>query len=214
MSAAASTPGAATSAVHWQQLMQRLALPESADLHAQLCAAYAEPQRHYHTLTHIDHCLALFAECRTAAVRPDEIELAIWFHDAVYKPVSQKNEARSADWAARFLDAAGAGCAVTGRVRQLILATVHAAPANEADEQLLVDVDLSILGADESDYADFEEAVREEYRWVPGPLYRRERRRILQSFLDRAPLYRTPVLRERFEARAHANLAAAIASLG
>ena len=37
------------------------------------------------------------------------------------------------------------------RVRNMILATAHAAKAETPDEALLLDIDLSILGGDETD---------------------------------------------------------------
>ena len=75
-------------------------------LRAELEAAYEEPQRHYHTLEHLGECLALFERHRTHAERPAEVELALWFHDAVYAIGRADNEARSAEWARRALHAA------------------------------------------------------------------------------------------------------------
>ena len=49
----------------------------------------------------------------------------------------------------------------------------------------VVDIDLSILGRNRQDYDLFEERVRKEYKWVPGPLYRRKRIEVLESFLKR-----------------------------
>ena len=94
------------------------------------------------------------------------------------------------------------------------MAPVHEAPADGADAQLLVDIDLSILGADEATYRQFEQDVRREYKWVPGPLFRRTRRKILQSFLDRQSIYSTAAFRDRLEEPARRNLFAAVRNLG
>ena len=53
--------------------------------------------------------------------------------------------------------------------------------------------------------------MRAEYSWVPGLIYRVKRKAVLKSFLDRAHLYNTPHFRERCEAQARRNLAAACA---
>ena len=93
------------------------------------------------------------------------------------------------------------------------MATRHAAPATTPDSQLLVDIDLAILGADERTYAEFEVNVRSEYRWVPAILFRRKRAEILESFLARPQIYSTRSFHERYEASARGNLARAIEAL-
>ena len=59
----------------------------------------------------------------------------------------------------------------------------------------------------------FDRAIREEYCWVPGFLYRRKRAEVLQGFLDRPAIYVTPALQERFETQARANLERALGRL-
>lgn len=193
--------------------MKRLSLGPNEHTFEELRSAYAEDHRHYHTSEHIDNCLNLLSENRELAECPDEVELALWFHDAVYKPVSRTNEADSADWAHSFMLANSTDLQAAERVSKLILATAHQARPEDSDAQLLVDIDLSILGSTKARYEQFETEVRREYKWVPGPIYRRERRRILQSFIDRDSIYNTVNLTERFEARARKNLAHAIRKL-
>lgn len=173
----------------------------------QLLQAYAEPQRRYHTPQHLAECLQLFDETRDLAAQPAEVEIALWFHDAVYDVTAGDNEARSADWAERELRAAGVDEARIARIRELILATRHATLPQGQDACLLVDIDLAILGAPRPRFEAYEAQVRAEYAWVPEPLFRRKRRDILQEFLARRPLYRTPRLQARLEAQARANLA-------
>jgi len=68
----------------WNTLWSHLTPVPSSELLAQLLIAWREPQRHYHTLQHLEECLALFDTLRHTAQHPHEIELALWFHDAVY----------------------------------------------------------------------------------------------------------------------------------
>jgi predicted metal-dependent HD superfamily phosphohydrolase len=197
----------------WTALMGRLGLGENPDTFERLHAAYSEKHRHYHTSAHIDQCLAELDRTRQLAQEPDEVEVALWFHDAIYATRSSKNEAKSARWASEFLAKNGVDPARVGRIRDLILATVHAAPARDLDALLLVDIDLSILGADRDTYGRFEENVRKEYSWVPSLLFRRTRAGILRSFLDRPSIYGTEYFRDRLEAPARENLRLAIADL-
>ena len=179
----------------WDALMQRIGITDGADMYDHLYRAYSESHRHYHTVAHIDACLELFDEYRSLAEHPDSVELAIWFHDAIYKTRSGRNEERSAEWAREFLVEKDVESVDPDEVEQLILATQHNAPAQGNDEVLLVDIDLSILGTSGEIYRQFEDDVRKEYRSVPRFLYRRERVKILQSFLNRDAIYGTADLR-------------------
>lgn len=197
----------------WQALTANPAHVTDDTLLAALIAAWGEPQRHYHTQQHLDECLAQFDESSDVAQHAAEVECALWFHDAVYDVRAHDNEQRSADWARKALTAAGVAAAAIDRVEALILATRHSALPAPGDEQLLVDVDLAILGAPAARFAQYEAQVRQEYAWVPEPVYRSKRAAILQQFLDRERVYATAALYQRCEAAARHNLAASIAAL-
>jgi len=187
--------------------------PDGA-LFAQLVAAWDEPHRRYHTRTHLQECLAALELARPLAAHPGEVELAVWFHDAVYDVRGHDSEARSAAWARDEARAVGAAPGVAERLHALVMATRHDTAPATADAQLLVDVDLSILGAPAERFAEYERQVREEYAWVPEPEFRERRRVILAAFLARPALYGTEPFRRALEARARENLRRSIAELG
>jgi predicted metal-dependent HD superfamily phosphohydrolase len=199
----------------WQRAWSALigAGPGERDGHAlrdDLLARYAEPPRKYHTRQHLEECLALFEEVGALAVHPAEVEMALWFHDAIYDVKGSGNEERSAEWAQEALLAAGAERDVADRVRRLVLVTKHDGVPASVDEQVLVDIDLAILGAGRPRFDEYERQIRDEYAYVPGFLFRRKRRQILRTFLERPVLYSTAALRERLDARARENLRRAI----
>jgi predicted metal-dependent HD superfamily phosphohydrolase len=131
-----------------------------------LVAMYAEPHRHYHNLHHIADCLGEFDRVRHLAREPLAVELAIWFHDAVYDPRAGNNEEQSADLAQAWLGEAHAGSALRDAVSRLVLATKKHDASLHVDAALLVDVDLSILGQPPDRFWHYEEQIRAEYAWV------------------------------------------------
>ena len=181
-----------------------------------LRAAYAEPARAYHTARHVGACLALLDELATALSLDDavraEIEAALWFHDAVYDPRARDNEERSAAWADQALREGGADVGVAERVASHVRATRDHSATSEA-AALVVDIDLSILGSPWPKLVRFEEEIRREYAWVSRQEFIIGRAAVLRRLLARPHVYRTPVARERFEARARVNLRATLASL-
>ena len=191
----------------WQRAWTGIgARGEGQGVYDQLLACYSEPHRYYHTLQHLDECLAMLESVRDLAEHPDEIELSLWFHDAIYDTHRHDNEGRSADWARTALQEAGVTAEPAERVHALIMATRHTANPTLPDEQLLVDIDLSILGAEQARFDEYEEQIRKEYAFVPRWLFRRKRRAILQGFLDRSTIYSTARFREILEERARVNL--------
>jgi predicted metal-dependent HD superfamily phosphohydrolase len=183
-------------------------------LRRDLIARYSEPHRKYHTLQHLQECFGKLRELRVLARKPEEIELALWFHDAVYDTKRKDNEEKSADWARSAALQAGVATPAGDRVHELVMATRHNAVPAGIDAQILVDVDLSILGAPPQRFDEYETQVRQEYSWVPGPLFRRERRKILEEFLKRPSLFQTAPFVAAYEARARENLQRSVEKLG
>ncbi|MBF5006662.1 HD domain-containing protein [Diaphorobacter caeni] len=194
----------------WSRAWQALGLPPPEPVRQDLLRAYCEPQRHYHTPQHLRETLALLEPVLPQCRSPGAVELALWFHDAIYDPKGKDNEALSADWALRVLKEQGACEAVCVEVERLILATQHSAEPVDADARLLVDVDLSILAAEPARFAEYEKQVRAEYAWVPKPLFVIKRREVLRSFADRPHIYGTEHFRALLEARARQNLQKAL----
>ncbi len=187
----------------WPAIGARAADPALMDV---LLDCYAEPQRAYHTQQHLRECLAWLQRLRAHAERPAEIAIALWFHDAIYRTERHDNESLCADWARAAVWAAGGDAAAAERIHALVLATRHDAQPAHGDAQLLVDIDLAILGAPERRFDQYERQVRQEYGAVPETTFRIGRRRILEAFLARPHLYATAAGQALFEARARHNL--------
>jgi predicted metal-dependent HD superfamily phosphohydrolase len=177
-------------------------------LRARLQAMYTEPQRHYHALAHVEALLGWLAHWRALAREPRLIEAAIWFHDAVYDTHRDDNEPRSAELARDELRALAWAEADVARVVTMVRATQHhAAAVSDADTLLFLDLDLSVLAQRAEVYDAYSVAVRAEFAWVNAQRYRAGRMRVLQSFMTRDAIYRTPALHTAWESAARANLA-------
>jgi predicted metal-dependent HD superfamily phosphohydrolase len=180
-------------------------------LRDQARAFYDAADLPYHNWRHVEACLRELATVRDRCERADLVEIALWFHDAVYDPRRSDNEARSADAAEAAMPPAGFGAADIATVRQLILDTRHAQPPATGDGKLIADIDLSILGQPPDVFATYEAAIRREYAHVSDADFARGRAAVLRTFLDRPVLYFTQGFRDRYEHIARRNLANAIA---
>jgi predicted metal-dependent HD superfamily phosphohydrolase len=202
------------SADRFAALWRRLdAQGDAHRLYRRLRRAHRQLWRAYHGEAHVGDCLEKLDAFRHLAGDPDAVEVALWFHDAVYVPWRATNEERSAAWARRELVQAGVGAERVEHVEALILATCHRDPPRPGDEALLVDVDLSILGADEERFARYEREVRREYWWVPRRRFQEARAAVLRSFLERPAIFTTEEIAARYELPARVNLERALATL-
>lgn len=198
----------------WQKSWDRLGAPAPGILlYEQLIARYSEPHRAYHTVQHLEECFRKLTELEDHAQHLGEVELALWFHDAVYDVKRTDNEAKSAHWARAVALQAGVAKPAAQRIHSLVLVTAHEAIASDVDQQIVVDVDLSILGAPSERFEEYERQIRTEYAWVPEDLFRERRCEILAQFLARPKIFSTKTFLERYEARARENLARSLAAL-
>lgn len=199
-------------APNWQSLWQRLGLSgHGVEWHQRLITAYSEPQRAYHTLQHLEDCLLCFDEVKETGLiaKPDLIEMALWFHDAVYDPQGSENEELSARM---VVEALGEG-ELAREIARLIMLTRSHQPGEGEDDAWIIDIDLAIFAQPLKRVMEYERQIREEYAWVPQEVYAEKRAEILRGFLEREHIYLTAWARERFEAQAKGNLRALIAGL-
>jgi predicted metal-dependent HD superfamily phosphohydrolase len=193
-------------------------------IRTELTALYNAPDRFYHNLTHVTSLLTLLATHRAVFTDPDAVEAAIWFHDVIYDTHAKgsANEDSSATLAVEKLSLLpGIDSARMAKIKVMIEATAtHKVPeallrdAGAAmDTALFLDMDLTILGAEEDVFDAYEVAVRREYAWVGEDDWRDGRGKVLRSFLDRDFVFQTELFRGLFEEAAKKNLRRAMAKV-
>jgi len=218
----------------WVRLLRRygVAPAEVQEPFDVLAAAYSAPERHYHNLDHLIEMFRVAARLASAvadpapaprplvggrAYDPAAVELAIWFHDAVYDPRAKDNESRSAELAAVLLGPIGVPRSTIERTVRLVLATAHlsaADPPADRETAVLLDADLAVLGSSEERYRRYAADIRKEYAWVPDEDYRAGRAAVLRAFLARPRIFLNQLTFEEGERRARENMAAELECLG
>ncbi len=211
-------PPADQSAWEWRRFTALWArsLPGAAvaaePAHGRLIELYGEPHRHYHTLNHIRHCLREFDGAAALMTDPDAVEMALWFHDAIYQSGAKDNERRSADlfrqWSGEH-----ANPVFQQRVDNLIMATTHREPPDRGDAQFLVDIDLSSFGLPWEVCERDGRLIRAEFAEVADDQYYPGHLRFLRTLQDRSTFFCTEFFQQRYEPVARANLARIIADL-
>jgi predicted metal-dependent HD superfamily phosphohydrolase len=202
----------------WDRLLAGSPPGGRAAAFTDLIARYGQPHRRYHTVAHLGSVLDAL-DALDAVGEPGAgpaVRLAAWYHDAVYDPTAPPgdNESRSATLARETLAALAVDPAIVFEVVRLVeLTGDHTVAPGDAAGAVLVDADLSILGAEPAAYDRYAAGVRAEYAHVAADGWRAGRAAVLRSFLGRPAIFQTAAGRERWEAAARANLARELAAL-
>jgi predicted metal-dependent HD superfamily phosphohydrolase len=181
---------------------QPLVLPD--DVARELAAAYSEPHRAYHNVSHIAELLAWFDRVADDVGwrAPSTVYAAIVFHDAIYDPAAKDNEARSAEWARRagYPDA----------VPLIEMTANHTAAKPDHDAALFLDADMAIIGAPAAQFDAYNEAIAREYSHVPADAFAAGRRAFLEKVLATPRIFHTAYFHDRLDAQARSNLRRAL----
>ncbi len=210
----------------WTDLHSRLGATGDAKIQFEdLYTRYEENHRFYHVISHIKTSLNELELVKDQVDDYDALELAIWFHDAIYESniprttkesVTYDDEANSATLAHDVITKdMGLSQGFSDKVARLIIATKHSGIEETKDEQYMVDIDLAIFGRPSRLFNEYEEKIREEYAWVEEDLFRNRRAEVLESFLSpqRPTIYKTQFFQERYEEQARKNLQRSITNL-
>lgn len=180
---------------------------------------YAEPHRAYHGQAHVDAMLRGLRELGPAAVRPAVVELAIWYHDAIYDAARSDNEARSAELLRNEMAGLADPAAIEAAAGMVLLTAGHALPADVPDAwrgdcAAFLDLDLAVLGAASAEYDAYEAGIAAEYVPVHGAeAYAAGRAAFLRRLLDRPRLFLTDRAHVLRDAPARENLGRALRRL-
>ena len=189
----------------WFELHQHYHFSEPQKIFNKLIAAYSEKQRAYHTVQHLYECLVLLESIRADLKDAYSVELALWFHDAVYDPQAKDNELKSAELFEQYLSQ-DLSIDIVQKIKRWIIATQWHEVTDELDLQFLLDIDLAILAASPERFAEYEQQIQQEYAWVDPDVYSIKRKEVLTHFYQAELLYQTEYFQHSFEQRAKMNL--------
>ncbi len=179
--------------------------------------AYGGKNRHYHNCDHLVHGLT---EIRAWAANTDacsqdvaSLKMAFWFHDAKYHCQDEQisdEEASAQLWLQAQLPQQ-CGIAVDDAVAQLIRATDHfqESQIEHPLKNVMLGVDLAILGQDDEIYDSYAKAIRAEYSQFPQASYVAKRGAALRHLRQKAEtgkLYGDAYFADQYNAKAIMNM--------
>ena len=186
---------------------------DAAAVFHELDTLYREPHRRYHGVEHIVHCLRQFDVAADRMDEPDAVEMAVWFHDAIYEVLAKDNELRSAELFAELAGGRGSE-PFRSKVHELIMATTHLdPPPRTLDESFMLDIDLSSFGRPWEEFLSDSREVRAELAHMPDAEFIPRQKKFLESLAARPRFCFTEFFRERHEDRARKNIERLIAML-
>ena len=183
-------------------------LPDSNKRVTKVLAAYSEPHRRYHVLTHLFGMLNWLKErlrrFPDTKVSPPRLFFATLYHDSVFKVGAKDNEFLSAEWAADDLKDAGVSVVHIAHVVTDIMDTLHQEVPATAEGKLIVDADL-ISMAQPFEYMYANTLALMEESGQPPKVFAKGNIAFLESLLARPAIFRSPHM-ENEEALARDNI--------
>lgn len=165
---------------------------------------YESASRHYHNLEHLAHMFTELEAVKTQVKQPETLDFAIFYHDIIYKITSSENEHQSALLFEKRM--ANTTFPYTQEVKDLIEATREHTFSEDPDINILLDLDLSILGKSPEEYQNYCANIRKEYSLYPDFMYRNGRIKVLKRFLALDAIYKTAFFKSAYEVQAQINL--------
>jgi predicted metal-dependent HD superfamily phosphohydrolase len=187
--------------------------PTSRTEWSAVVAAWSEPHRRYHDLSHLAAVLGVVGALAESAHDPDAVRLAAWYHDVAYDPRRGDNEQVSAARARVGLRGLVPDERIDEVERLVLLTATHDPADDDANGAVLCDADLAVLAGPPDAYAGYASAVRTEYGHLSDREFTAGRTAVLESLLALPRLFRLPAVADDWTPRARANLTAELTLL-
>ncbi|MEM7104486.1 MAG: hypothetical protein AAF502_15225 [Bacteroidota bacterium] len=191
------------------QLLESLNCPpkKAAILWEEIYSYYNSPKRHYHNLNHLESMFNEMETHRGMIEDPEIMAVSIWYHDLIYDVKRKDNELLSAERAKSVLTELGITNEKIDKCYSQIIATKsHESSNQDKDLNWLMDIDLEVLGRDWESYKLYTQQIRAEYKIFPWFMYKKGRKKAMQSFLQRERIYHTSHYYSKLESKARTNI--------
>ncbi len=188
----------------WRRCLNPGAQSDANAVWNTLEARYTEPNRHYHDKRHLACCLEQLDLAAGLIGKPDQVEMAIWFHDVINEAGQPDNEARSAAFFRARADEVMDGGFVAA-VIDLILVTTHRDPPSDLDQQFIGDIDLASFGFSWECFIRDTTNLKAEFQGPDEDYYQRKRA-FLEAMLRRPKIFLTEFFNDRYERQARDNI--------
>lgn len=165
---------------------------------------YSSKSRHYHNLEHLENMLSELSKIQSGVKNLDCLLFAIYYHDIIYKSTKSNNEHQSALTFENRISKTSFD--KLNECMSQIEATKEHKISDDYNTNILLDLDLSILGKTSEEYKKYSENIRKEYQIYPDIMYRKGRKKVLKSILELDFIYKTDYFKRLYENQAKENL--------
>lgn len=165
---------------------------------------YSSKSRYYHNLEHLENMFAELDKVLQQVNKLDSLLFAIYYHDIIYVPTKSDNEHQSALLFKNRISATS--FPNLNECIAQIEATKEHKLSRDKDTNILLDLDLSILGKSKEEYQKYCKNIRKEYHIYPDFMYRNGRKKVLLNLLKLDSIYKTDYFKQEYENQAKENL--------
>ncbi len=136
-------------------------------------ASYSSKHRYYHNLKHIETMLFELDKVKSKIVDLDSLLFSIYYHDIICEPTQSDNELQSVLTFEKRIS--NTSFINLNKCKIQIEATKEHNFSNNYDTNILLDLDLIILGQSHKEYLKYTRNIRKEYKIYPDFIYRKGR---------------------------------------
>ncbi|EOQ96953.1 hypothetical protein LEP1GSC195_2621 [Leptospira wolbachii serovar Codice str. CDC] len=192
-----------------------ISVSQKDSLWEEIRSHYSEPHRTYHSLNHLYQMLGEFDSVSKELQDPEIALFALFYHDLIYDVTSKTNEEESAKIAKDRLSELGISQERIEICIEHILATKSHRLGDKChpDTSFFLDIDISILGSEESKYYKYAKNIRKEYSIFSSEDYQKGRIQVLNHFIENIRLFHTDFFFDEYEMRSRHNVKLEIHSL-
>ena len=165
---------------------------------------YSSKTRYYHNLKHLENMFTELDRIESKTKDLDTLLFAIFYHDIICESTKSNNEHQSALIFEKRISQTSF-TSLSECMAQIEAIKEHKL-SYDNDTNILIDLDLSILGKSSKEYKKYCENIRKEYQIYPDFMYRKGRIEFLKNILELDSIYKTDFFKQEFETQAKENL--------
>lgn len=166
--------------------------------------SYTSSSRHYHNLEHLETMFTDLKKVQSHVKNLDTLLFSIYYHDIIYNPTKNNNEYQSALLFQKRITVTSFPW--VSECMEQIEATKEHKLSTDNDTNILLDLDVSILGKSPEAYQSYSKNIRKEYQIFPDFVYRSGRKKVLKHLLELNPIFKTDLFKAAYESQAKENL--------